>query len=215
MDDEFAALGQAFRLAAGELGMASAAWLFVREAALDGAPAVQALSDRLGREWPVLDAVCAAWLGGLSAPRVEPQDVLPALEGVTRVVLVGLETLWLDALLQQLPATVQVALLRVSTLQPDWARVQSNHVKRLQLLRLADFQAWAGPRSVLMSFVYGPTAAGVFVVPTWLRVAGPDVRLQFRGLLGWRVLSLPLTVYPRWLVAAEPEHFTELLPSDT
>jgi hypothetical protein len=212
MHDDGVTLDQAFRLAAGELGMASAAWLFVTEAAVDGAPAVLALRDRLGRDWPVLDAVCAAWSAGLRAPRVDAREVLPVLEGVTRIVVVGLETLWLDDLMRVLPGSVQIALLRASALEPDWPRVQSNHGGRLQMLRLADFQSWAGTRSVLLGFVYGDADDSLFVVPTWLRAAGSDVRLQFRSLLGWRVLPVPLAVYPRWLVAAEPGHFTDLLP---
>jgi hypothetical protein len=41
------------------------------------------------------------------------------------------------------------------------------------------------------------------------------VRLQFRSLLGWRILDLPLALYPRWLVAAERGTLTELCPADT
>lgn len=208
-------LGQAFRLAATELGMASAAWLFVAEvAAAEGDAGVASLRDALGRTWPVLDAVCAAWLAGARAPTVDAGEVLPILEDVTRVVVVGLETTWLDALVAALPAATRVALVRHGDLAPDWRRVLSNYQRRVEPLELADFQAWAGPRSALVTFVYGKTdGEGTFANSTWLRVAGPDVRTQFRALIGWEVLRVPLEVYPRWLQAIDAEAFTHLEPA--
>ncbi len=210
-----ARLGQAFRLAASELGMASAAWLFVTEAGgVDGEAGVAALRDELGRTWPVLDAVCAAWRSGTRAPTVDAGEVLPVLADVTRVVVVGLETVWLDALVAAVPASVRLALVQHSDLVPDWARVRSNYAGRVELLELSDFQSWAGPRSALVTFVYGSTdGEGTFALPTWLRVSGPDVRTQFRALVGWEVLRVPLEVYPRWLVAIDGEAFTHLEPA--
>lgn len=209
-----ALLQQAFRTAASELGMASAAWLFVQEtAALDGAAGVEAMRDDMGRLWPVLDAVCAGWLGGTKQPVVTPLDILPQLAGARRVVLVGLEALWLDALLQALPPDTQVGLVQHGDPVTHWARVADNYGGRVQLLPLADFQSWAGPRSVLMTFVYGQTQNQVYVLPSWLRVCGPDVRMQFRALLGWHVLQVPMAVYPRWLVAASADTLTDIRPS--
>lgn len=210
-----ARLGQAFRLAASELGMASAAWLFVTETAtVEGEAGVRALRDELGRTWPVLDAVCAAWLSGLRAPTVSAAEVLPTLGGVARLVVVGLETLWLDALVAALPATTRVGLLRYGELDPDWTRVRANYGARVELLELSEFQGWAGPKSALLTFVYGEAEGeGTFALPAWLRVSGPDVRMQFRALVGWEVLRVPLEVYPRWLVASEASSFTHLEPS--
>lgn len=208
-----ALLQQAFRIAASELGMASAAWLFVREtAAVEGEAGVATLRDDMGRQWPVLDAVCAGWLAGLQQPVVDAQDVLDPLEGVTRLVLVGFEALWMDALVATLPASTRIGLVQQGDPHTNWQRVVANQGGRVELLQLSDFQSWAGPRSVLMTFVYGQTQEQVFVLPTWLRVAGADVRLQFRSLLGWRVLNAPLDVYPRWLVAADINTLTDLRP---
>jgi len=205
---------QAFRLAASELGMASAAWLFVSETAAElGADGVAALRDELGRAWPVLDAVCAGWLGGARAPALDVTAVQPLLQGIRRLVLVGHEALWLDALLPTLAPEVRVGLVQEGDPLTLWPRVLANHGGRVEPLALADFQTWAGPRSVLMSFVYGATASQVFVLPTWLRVTGPDVRLQFRALLGWRILDVPLAIYPRWLVAADEQTLTDLRPA--
>jgi hypothetical protein len=210
---EAAAVGQAFRLAAGELGMASAAWLFAEQAAAtQGDAAVRALRDALGRSWPVLDAVCAGWLDGARPAPADTAPLQPLLQGAARVVVVGLEAHWLDALVVALPSDTRVALVQASALDTDWARVAANYGGRVTLLRLADFQSWAGPRSVLLTFAYGRSGGQVFVLPSWLRVAGADVRLQFRALLGWRVLQVPLAVYPRWLVAADAETFTGLVP---
>lgn len=203
---------QAFSLAAAELGMASAAWLFTAEVdRSEGAEGVQRLRDALGRRWPVLDAVCAAWLEGARAPEVSTAPLLAWLEGITRVVVVGLEARWLDPLVAALPAAVRVGLIKHSELSPDWDRVIANFAGRVELLELADFQGWAGQRSVLLSFVYGAGGvSGLFALSAWVRVSGPDVRTQFRELIGWDVLGVPLSIYPRWLVAVSPGDFTRL-----
>jgi len=205
---------QAFRLAASELGLASAAWLFVREtAAVDGADGVGELRDAMGRAWPVLDAVCAGWLAGTRTPDVRAADVLPLLEGAARLVLVGYEADWVDALLRGLPATVRAGLVQLGDPRTHWPRLFANHGSRLEPLTLMEFQSWAGPRSVLATFVYGHAARQLFVLPAWLRCAGPDVRTQFRSLLGWRILEVPMELYPRWLVAADAATITELRPA--
>jgi hypothetical protein len=173
---------------------------------------VAELRDSLGRAWPVLDAVCAGWLAGELEPHIDPAALLPTLEGTTRLVLVGYEADWVDALLARLPTDLRVGLVCHGDPLADWNRVLANHGGRVEALRLADFQAWAGPRAVLLTFVYGAAAGQVFVTPTWLRASGPDVRLQFRHLLGWRILGVPLEVYPRWLVAADRQTLTDLQP---
>ena len=207
-----ASLDQGFSLAAAELGLASAAWLFTEEVHRgEGDDGVHRLRDALGRRWPVLDAVCAAWLDGERAPEVDAAPLVSRLEGVTRLVVVGLEARWLDALMRLLPVSVRVGLVRHSEFSPDWERVVANLGPRVELLELADFQGWAGQRSVLLSFVYGAGGgSGLFALSAWVRVAGPDVRTQFRELMGWDVLRVPLSIYPRWLVAVSAEDFTQL-----
>jgi hypothetical protein len=208
-----ALLSQAFRTAVSELGMASAAWLFASETAEHGGnEALASLRDDLGREWPVLDMVCAAAQRGHPQPEVDVSPLAPEWVGVERLVLVGYESAWVDVLLPALPAHLRVALVQHGDPLTDWDRLVANHNGRLELLPLADFQTWAGARSVLMTWVYGHSARQVFVLPAWLRVTGPDVRLQFRHLLGWQIVDLPMDVYPRWLVAAEVDVLTELRP---
>lgn len=205
---------EAFRLAASELGMASAAWLFVEQtAAWAGHDGVAQLRDALGRAWPVLDAVCAGWLAGQHRPAVDTVSLAPVLAGSTRLLLVGYEARWVDALLQALPPEVGVGLVCHGDPRADWQRVLANHAGRLKALSLEDFQHWAGPRTTLLTFIYGATDTLVFAVPAWLRASGPDVRLQFRHLAGWRILDVPMEVYPRWLVATERDTLTELLPA--
>lgn len=192
--------------------MASAAWLFAETAAHDGGPtAVLALRDALGRTWPVLDAICAAWCDGVRPPVPVLEGAMPVLDTAARVVVVGIEARWMDVLVARLPATMRIGLVRSSPLEPDWTRVVANHRGRVELLRLSEFQSWAGPRSVLMTFVYGRSGSQAFVLPSWLRVSGEDVRLQFRALLGWNILGVPMLVYPRWLSATEVAGFTDLV----
>ena len=148
---------------------------------------------------------------GRALRRWTPPRLLARLEGVTRVVVVGLEARWLDALMAVLPASVKVGLVKHSEFSPDWERVTANLGGRVELLELADFQSWAGQRSALLSFVYGAgDGAGLFALSAWVRVCGPDVRTQFRELIGWDVLQVPLSIYPRWLVAVPPGDFTQL-----
>ena len=163
----------------------------------------------------MLDANCAAWLQGVRLTVVQAEAVLERLRGFSRLVIVGLESRWLDVLLEQLDPKVRVGILRHSELSPDWERVQANLSERVVFLDLSNFQSWAGSRSALLSFVYGagdgPEAAGrPFATSAWVRASGPDTRTQFRELIGWDVLGVPLSVYPRWLVSVPREQFTAL-----
>lgn len=204
-------LDQAFALAAAELGMASAGWIFVREAHADGGDdGVLRLRDELGRRWPVADAVCAAWLEGRRPPTIDGARVTSHLADLSRLVVIGIEAWWLDALVRSLPTDVRVALMRHSELNPDWNRVLANLGERVELVELADFQSWAGRRSALLSFVYGRSPGGLFALSAWARVAGPDVRTQFRELVAWDVLGAAPSIYPRWLVSVSAEDFTAL-----
>lgn len=195
--------------------MATAAWLFVSQTAeVEHEAGVLALRDAMGRDWSVLDAVCAAWLAGARAGQPVVDGITRALHGLERLVLVGYEAVAVDALLADLAPDVRVGLLPGDVPRSSVERLLENHAGRLELLDLERFQGWAGPRSSLLGFMYGSAAMHQFFVPpVWLRAAGPDVRLQFRDLLGWRFMDLPLMVYPRRLSATNAQSFTRLLPA--
>jgi hypothetical protein len=203
-------LAQAFGVAAGELGMCSAAWLFCREvASVAGDAGVSALRDQLGRTFPVLDAVAAHWLCGARGPNLDPTAALATCARAERVVVVGIESAFLDALVPALG--VPAALLRRSAFEVDWERVISNYQGQLELVDLDSFQGWAGPKSVLLTFAYGVHGERTHVLPSWMRATGEDVRTQFRSLVAWDVLRTSMYVYPRWLVEAPTDHFTHLV----
>ena len=204
-------LDQAFTVAAGELGMACAAWLFVENIAQEaGADGVAALRDVLGRPFPVLDAVAEQWLAGARELRTDPAAILAACEGASELVVVGLEAFFLDALVARLPPSTRCALLCHSPFDVDWERVLSNHGGRVSRVDLESFQSWAGPRSVLLTFAYGVSGSSTYVLPAWVRATGEDVRTQFRALLAWNVFQAPMFVYPRWLVEIEAASFTHV-----
>ncbi len=205
-----ATLEQAFHVAAGELGMCSASWLFVGEAGRDGDPAVAELRDLLGRSYPVLDAVAASWLAGARAPRIGTAAVATACTGATRVLVVGLETWYLDALLPAL-GDAEVWLLTQSSFTVDWDRVLANYGARVRGIDLATFQRLAGRRSALLVTTYGRRGEVTFTSPEWLRVVGADVRTQFRSVIGWEVLGSSLQVYPRWLVETPTSDFSQFV----
>lgn len=204
-------LEQAFSATAGELGMCCASWLFAENVArAGGSGAVAALRDALGRAFPVLDSVCVQWDQGTRLT-VDAARTTAALSGTDRVVVVGLEAFFLDALIGALPAKTQVALLRHSAFPVDWERVIANYGERVSLVDLASFQGWASARSALLTFAYGVQGASAHVAPEWLRATGEDVRTQFRSLVAWDVLRAPMFVYPRWLVEVGSDSFTEVL----
>ena len=202
----------AFRAAAGELGMASAAWLFVREVAAEAGPeGIDALRDALGRSFAVLDGIAAAWLvGALQEPEVNPAAVVRALGSVERVLVVGIEADFLDTLVPALEGR-RVALLKSSSFDVDWDRLAANYLGRIELVELDDFQKWAGAKSALLTFAYGTVEESTHVLPLWLRVCGEDVRTQFHSLVAWDVMQAPMFLYPRWLVPAHASAFTELV----
>ncbi|MRG96569.1 hypothetical protein [Polyangium spumosum] len=209
-------LGQAFRMAAGELGMASAARLFVHELSqLGGEALVDEACDALGREYPVFDFAAHRWLSGARDPRLDPmQDpgpVVRALGGIGRLLVVGLETDALDALVPALPGVEMGLCAEPFGVEPDMRRVLANYGGALAPVTLTELGRWAGKRSALLSFVYGTDGHTAHVVATWLRVAGPDVRAQFRSLVGWDVLGTPMRLYPRWLVETACDDFSEIV----
>jgi hypothetical protein len=206
-----AGLDQSFAVAAGELGMACAAWLFVENIAREAGDAgVGALRDTLGRPFPVLEAVAGQWLGGARALHTDPSRVLSACEGITELVVVGLEAFFLDALVARLPPHTRCSLLCHSAFEVDWERVLSNYGGRVEPVNLESFQARAGPRSLLLTFAYGLHGRSAHVLPAWVRATGEDVRTQFRALVAWDVLQAPMFVYPRWLVEVDAASFTHV-----
>jgi hypothetical protein len=202
-------LGQAFLTAAGELGMASAARLFVRELARLGSDdLVVEACDTLGREYPVLDFVAHRWLEGDREARLDPSRVQEALQGITRLVVVGLETDALDVLVGSLSGVEIGLIVEPFGFAPDLRRVLANFGGALRTVDLEGFRRWAGKRSALLTFVYGTDGHTAHVATTWLRVSGPDVRAQFRSLVGWDVLGEPMRLYPRWLVETSCDDFS-------
>jgi hypothetical protein len=136
---------QAFRLAAGELGMATAAWLFVSQTAeVEHEAGVLALRDAMGRDWSVLDAVCAAWLAGARAGQPVVDGITRALHGLERLVLVGYEAVAVDALLADLAPDVRVGLLPGDVPRSSVERLLENHAGRLELLDLERFPGLGG-----------------------------------------------------------------------
>lgn len=202
-------LGQAFLMAAGELGMASAARLFVRELAqLGGDELVAESCDVFGREYPVLDFVAHRWLEGDRDSRLDTTEVLRALDGIKRLVVVGFETDALDTLVKALPDVEMGLVAEPFGVTPDMRRVLANFQGSLVSVPLSDFRRWAGKRSALLTFVYGTDGHIAHVASTWLRVSGPDVRAQFRSLVAWDVLGEPMRLYPRWLIETSCEDFS-------
>jgi hypothetical protein len=206
-------LDQAFGAVAGELGQASAAWLFVRAVArCTGDPGVVALAEGAGAAFPVLDAVARGWLGGLREPVLDPRPALEAVGNATRLVVVGVEASHLDALVERLDSSVKVALIAHSPFPVDWDRTLDNYGGRVERVDLDTFQKWAGGKSALLTFAYGREDSRTAVAPLWLRACGADVRAQVRALVAWNVLEAPVQLYPRWLVEVEADSFTHFVP---
>jgi hypothetical protein len=207
-------LAAGFLVAAAELGMASAARLFVGEVGeLRGGEGVAALRDALGRDYPVVDFVASAWLDGRPLDAPDPAPVVAALGPVRRVLVVGVEADALDRLVAALPRDVALGLaVGGGGLEPDASRVAANHPGRLEVVALGGWTRWAGARSGLVTFVYGCDGQAAFVVPAYLRLVGPDVRTAFRSLVGWDVLGGVPRLHPRFLAGAAPSDFSAIVP---
>ena len=207
-----AGLDQAFGAVAGELGQSTSAWLFVRAVArCAGDRGVEALADAAGAQFPVLDAVARGWLAGVREQVVDPGPVLDAIGSATRLVVVGVEATFLDALVARINPAVKIAMITHSPFPVDWARVLDNYGGRVERVDLDTFQLWAGGKSVLLTFAYGREDSRTVVPPLWLRACGADVRAQFRALVGWNVLASPMLLYPRWLVEVDVDSFTRFV----
>jgi hypothetical protein len=202
-------LGSAFELASAELGFAAAAWLFVDEvAAFGGDGFVAGLREDLGTSFSVLDVVAGLWLNGVRPRAIDTSAIRGALEGTRRLLVVGIESRHLDALVEDLPKDTRIGLLSYRLQRVDWERVLSNYEGRVEAVDVAEFQGWAGARSTILTFAYGVRDERVHVLPAFLRVAGPDVRTQFRDIIGWDVLGSPPEVYPRRLVETTTSELT-------
>jgi hypothetical protein len=206
-------LEPALEAAAAELGWCSASRLFVSElVAAGGDELALRAADRLSRDYPIFACVADRFLAGHARRPVDPEPALAALSGIRRLVVVGLEADHLDALLPRL-GDVEVGLAKIENgIPPDWRRVLANFDDRVRAVELSEVQHWAGRLSGLMTFVYGTDRFVAHVGPAWLRVSGPDVRTQFRTLVGWDVLGAAMTMYPRWLEPTQVADFSQLVP---
>lgn len=198
-----------FRVAAGELGMCSAAWLFLRELGGEDEAAVEALRDGLGRTYPVLDTVARRWLQGARGPSLSAEAVVSVCEGATQLLVTGVEATFLDALVE-LVDVPRIGLLKQGLFEADWDRVLSNYSGRVEGVELSRFQTWAGRRSVLLAFAYGTRELVTHVSPSSLRALGPDVLTQFRNVVAWDVLGEPMQVYPRWVAEVPVTSFSDV-----
>jgi hypothetical protein len=202
----------AFRLAAAELGMCSAARLFTEElAAAGGAPMLEEACELMGSDFPVLDLVASEALEGRRPAPIDAEPVARALRDPLAVLVVGLEAFFLDALVPAIPGARIGLVLGEGGLEGEMRRILANWSGRVEEIRLGEVQQWAGNKSALLTFVYGTQGPNAYVQPVWLRVAGADIRTQFRTLVGWDVLGRPTSLYPRWLVEASLEPFSRVV----
>ena len=186
----------------GELGFASAAWLFVREVAAKGGEAlVQQLRDTQGRAFPVLDAVAASWQQGQREPVINLAPVVAACSGLRRLLIVGLEADFLDALLPQL-AGIEVGLLRYSLVEVDWGRVQANYHGQATLTDLVGFQDFAGKDGAILTFLYSHSAH--IAQPCWASTLRSGSRRAARAMAASppRAAPMPASRSDRRMAAA-------------
>ena len=212
------AMHDAFELAAGELGMLSAARIFLREAERTGGRgAIAELREALGAAFPVLDAVATRAAAGGAIAKPDLDELASALQGSKRLLFVGLEVELLEPLVNRLRATeptLRVGVVLDPNLRHDDARVAANFtgpdLADVAVVPLADFQRFAGQRSALVTPIYGTDGFRATVSSAWVRVFGPDARTQFRTLLGCDLLGEPLREYPRWLCETSTADFTAI-----
>ncbi|MFO0562247.1 MAG: hypothetical protein U0269_29800 [Polyangiales bacterium] len=203
---------ESFVVAAQELGMFSASALFLREvASRGGSPAIDALRSAIGTEFPVFDAMAERWNARSGLLAVDA--ALRALRGASRVLVAGFDADPLDALVDGLPSAVRVGLVAdVGELCGDLSRTLANYDGRVERVELSAMPLWAGRKSALLAFVYGiDEHETAYTSLAWLRTQGPDVRTQFRSLIGWNLLGAAPSIHPRWVVASSVDEFSEIV----
>jgi hypothetical protein len=198
-------LGSAFQMAAAELGFATASRVFLEQA--EGPDATARLEAELASVFPVFGSVLDQRRAApLPPPRV--QSLAPLFSRVSRLVVVGLEAAWMDALTE---LDLEIGWIPPEHPEGDEERVLRNWGGRVQ--KVTTLSRWAGEESALLTFSYGRLGQRLAVRPAWLRVYGPDVRAWFRHLIAWDVIGTPLQRYPRWMVGVPRTDFTvEVLP---
>lgn len=204
-------LAQAFAVAAGELGMVSAARLFIRTCAgAGGAEAVGCLLDQAGPSFPVLDAAARAWLAASTLPALDPAPVAALLARCSTIVVAGFESEALDRLCPAL-ADQSILVLTHGALPGDWERMLANYRGRLGAVDLDGLLDHAGAGSALLCFATGGQDGSLFVPESWLRVQGPDTRTLFSRLVAWNLLPCSFQRYPRWQAEVLATQFTDLV----
>jgi hypothetical protein len=204
---------ESFFVAAQELGMWSASALFLREvSARAGIDAIDQLRDRLSQDYPIFDALAERCARG-EPLALDPTRPASALRGASKVLVIGFDADPLDALVDQLDPTTRVGLVAsVGELCGDLRRTLANYRGRVEHVELASLPAWVGRKSALVTFVYGVDEHdSAYTSLAWLRTQGPDVRTQFRSLVGWNLLGRSPMIHPRWVVASPAEDFSELV----
>ena len=193
--------------------MFTASTLFLRELQRrEGIEAIAALRARLSREFPVFDAVADRWTAG-PPPPLSPSLVVDAARGTTRVLVAGFDADPLDALVDALAPEARIGLVaNVGELCGDLSRTLANYAGRVELVDLAAMPAWVGRKSALVTFVYGVDEHDTaYTSLAWLRAQGPDVRTQFRSIIGWNLLGAAPSIHPKWVVASSIDDFSELV----
>ncbi|MBK8251288.1 MAG: hypothetical protein IPK82_01285 [Polyangiaceae bacterium] len=178
---------------------------------LGGPDLLHEARDVLGDDLPVLDYVLSGLLEGNPPPPIDGTKVAAALHDPASVLVVGLEAFFMDALVVHLTQCRIGLVLGEGGLEGDLRRIIANYEDRVELVKLGDVQRWAGNKSALCTFVYGVRERSCYVQPIWLRMAGSDIRTQFRTLVGWDVLGAPTPRYPRWLVETSTEPFSRMV----
>lgn len=205
-------LALSFTVATAEIGMFSAARLFVEEIALTGGrSAVEAARDVLGRRYAVFDAIASQWLSRGRIPLPDPAEVACELADSSRVLIVGAESDALDRLVPMLPDQPIALVSGAGGPEADLHRVAANYPDRIEVVSLGKWTAWAGSKSALLTFVYGADDHVANVSPAYLRLVGPDVRASFRTLLGWNLLGARPRLHPLHLAETNVSDFSVLV----
>lgn len=206
-------LAPAFHQSAGELGLWSAARLFVNAAfAAGGLDAVRSVDDALGDDHPVLEHVAQRALQTrMPVPSPLLDGVIARCAGLRRLVMVGIEAEVLGGVIERLPADVDIVAIPDTMFPADRDRLVASWTPRVRLTDLGVFQAAGGARSALLTPVYGADDFHAVVTAAWVRAHSRDVRLQFRHLIGVNLVGARMAAYPRWLSETDRADFTELL----
>jgi len=163
------------------------------------------LGEKLEEYFPLYGEIVET---GLSPTEIELtiekviEAVIENLRDFSSIVVVGIESVFLDNLSRKLPESQVYFIPHSENIEEE--RVLANFPSNVHLADVREVMSLGGLRSVLLSYIFCQIQEDSFVYPVALRSIGPDVRSSYNQIIGLNILS----DYKRYLSDMTPLYAT-------